>query len=765
MRFAGRKEVGAVLLAWGLSSLAALAGASLPIPDGSRVLFIGNSLTGSSNGGLPAYANAALTQGGAGIQMQWHRIQIWNDTLETHWNNTGPDTDECTAAGVGIYSNYTKTQLSAKLLLQNGHPDGSKWDYVVLQGYGSDVEDVCKINGTTLEGEFFISTKKFADEIRKYGAQPILYMRTANNPAQVDFSWYKKCVGNLRTNYAAIGTFIDAPVVPVGLIADTLSTNAPAGESLGWLYSDNIHPSDEGLGVQMYAFASILAQKSYKNLQVQYGKYTGIDATLDAAIRNGVYEGVKDQIGGGTPVTKPTAPSAPSATALSASEVEVRFTDNASNETAFNVNYRVTGASSWLNKVYGYSSGTGLVTAVVSGLSTNTSYDFRASATNSAGNSDWTAVVTATTLSSGGGTGSNSVYECELLTRTSSDTVSTYSDALASGGKWDYLAANAVGDYVQYTLNVPVAGTYTVKYRYKKATARGVCQLKIDGVNQGATVNQSGTGWVETDLGSKSLSAGNHTFRFEVTGANGTSYALACDSISLIGGATVDNPPVADAGENLNLIDADNSGSETALLDGGGSTDDYGISNYVWSVGSTQIGTGKTLEHVFDVGSYDVTLTVTDTAGQTNSDMMAVIVEAGSGGTASNILAEAELLTKTFSDKVSTYADALASGGKWDYLAANATGDYVEYSVNVAVADTYTIKYRYKKAAARGICQLKIDGVNQGSTVNQSGTGWVEVDLGTKSLTAGNHLFRFEVTGANGTSYALSVDNIQLIAN
>ena len=706
-------------------------------------------------------------------------MQIWNETLKTHWDNTGPDTDECTAAGVGIYANYSKTQITAKLLIQKGHPDGNKWDYVVLQGYGTDVEDVCSINGITLTGDFFIYTKKFADEIRKYSAEPILYMRAANNPAMVDLNWYKDCIVNMKANYAAISDFIDAPVVPVGLIQDALSMNPPSGKSTGWLYSDNIHPSDEGLGVQMYAFASVLAQKSYKDIPVGYGKYGGdqytlIDPTLDSVIRNGVYDEVKDLIGdGGTTVTKPTAPSGLSATALSDSEVDVHFTDNATNETGFDINYRTTGSSTWLNKVYGSSSGTGPVVATVTGLSAETGYEFRVCAKNSAGSSSYTSTATATTLSASNTNGTSSTFECENLSKTSSDTVSTYTDSSASGGKWDYLAANAVDDYVEYTLNVAAAGTYTVKCGYKAKSSRGVCQLKIDGSNQGSTVNQSvGSGWLEADLGSKTLTAGNHTFRFQVTAANSGSYALSCDVIKLTGGGTVDNPPVADADENIELIDSDNNGSEVVTLIGSGSTDDNGIVSYVWTVGSEQIGTGATLEHTFAVGEYDVTLTVTDTAGQTDSDMLAVVISAGSG-TGAAISDNFE--SGGFSGGTGWVASSWStSGPSWQMPAVTTanvpsagSGKAAELYRDGAIERTISLSgakmltYAYKTvgldAGEFAVCEVLSGGswsVKKTYTTNTSGSDSV-------ALTGSETAIRFRCS-ASRTSELMSVDNVEI---
>jgi hypothetical protein len=101
------------------------------------------------------------------------------------------------------------------------------------------------------------------------------------------------------------------------------------------------------------------------------------------------------------------------------------------------------------------------------------------------------------------------------------------------------LSATKVGDNVTITLNVPVAGTYDVRFASKNYTARGVTQLSVNGVNVGSPVDEFSTVpaalWYEFDLGPVTLAAGNQPFRFTVTGkdAASTAYALAFEYIKL----------------------------------------------------------------------------------------------------------------------------------------------------------------------------------------------------------------------------------------
>ena len=78
-------------------------------------------------------------------------------------------------------------------------------------------------------------------------------------------------------------------------------------------------------------------------------------------------------------------------------------------------------------------------------------------------------------------------------------------------------------------------------------------------------------------------------------------------------GGRAGNPPVA------NFTMFPNAG--TVDFDASSSTDDVGIAKYSWNFGDGTTGTGKTVRHVYSAPNqfYNVTLTVYDLAGQSNS--------------------------------------------------------------------------------------------------------------------------------------------------
>ncbi len=106
-----------------------------------------------------------------------------------------------------------------------------------------------------------------------------------------------------------------------------------------------------------------------------------------------------------------------------------------------------------------------------------------------------------------------------------------------------------------------------------------------------------------------------NTYRVRLTvtdndGKTGTNYV----TVTVQG-----DPPVADAnGPYIGHQDS------PLTFDGSGSTDDYGITSYVWDFGDGNTGTGITPAHIYtSQGTFTVTLTVTDAAGQTSTSTTA----------------------------------------------------------------------------------------------------------------------------------------------
>jgi subtilisin family serine protease len=87
-------------------------------------------------------------------------------------------------------------------------------------------------------------------------------------------------------------------------------------------------------------------------------------------------------------------------------------------------------------------------------------------------------------------------------------------------------------------------------------------------------------------------------------------------------GEPIDRPPTAAFTVSCTLLSCD--------FDASGSSDDVGIASYAWTFGDGASGSGVITSHNYLAkGSYTVTLTVTDTAGQSSSLSQAVSVDDG----------------------------------------------------------------------------------------------------------------------------------------
>jgi F5/8 type C domain len=148
------------------------------------------------------------------------------------------------------------------------------------------------------------------------------------------------------------------------------------------------------------------------------------------------------------------------------------------------------------------------------------------------------------------------IYEFQVFGPAGSGSITAETEALAvaatsgdhhrvslntaySGGQGTVLEADAVGDFVTHTVNVPEARTYNLRVRIRRANNRGVWQLSRHGVNVGPPVDGFATTstFSEVDLGNVTFAtAGNKAFKFTITGKNASStgFSMALDYIRFI---------------------------------------------------------------------------------------------------------------------------------------------------------------------------------------------------------------------------------------
>lgn len=199
----------------------------IPIQDGptKNILFIGNSLIGAKNGGLPAYIEAACNASAPTVDFEWDVSLEWGKPLAYHVDNGALD------------------------VIRNG-----SWDIVVLQGFSHDEYS---------PEEFYAAVRTLNQAIQDIGALPVLFMRWPANPNKLGgLTKYDEQVRKLDEHYTFIGAEIGAPVVPIALMWKELTHNPPTGSyALDYLYGDDVHQSEIAKWVNAYAFYSMFTHR------------------------------------------------------------------------------------------------------------------------------------------------------------------------------------------------------------------------------------------------------------------------------------------------------------------------------------------------------------------------------------------------------------------------------------------------------------------------------------------------------------------------
>lgn len=146
--------------------------------------------------------------------------------------------------------------------------------------------------------------------------------------------------------------------------------------------------------------------------------------------------------------------------------------------------------------------------------------------------------------------------------------------------------------------------------------------------------------WTFTDGTSKTLTGENPTYTFTTPGTYLVTLVVR-DAAGNTATQTVTitvhdvTEPVADAGQDQ-TVDV----GATVSFDAGGSADNVGIVSYDWDFGDESSGTGKTTTHEYTKeGTYTVTLTVKDAAGNQATNTMLVTVNSAGAFPSSILLA------------------------------------------------------------------------------------------------------------------------------
>lgn len=182
--------------------------------DPVRVLFIGNSYTYYND--LPSMLTTLASSTSGGAQIQAEAVVAGGATLEGHWD-----------------------EGKAVVEIRKG-----SWDFVVLQEQSlRPVRDPQKM---------FVFARKFAAEIRKAGAEPVLFLTWAREGRP-------EMQGQLNRSYLSLGRELGAEVAPAGPAWRTALNMLPG---IPLHMDDGSHPTPTGTYLAACVFLGVLIDHS-----------------------------------------------------------------------------------------------------------------------------------------------------------------------------------------------------------------------------------------------------------------------------------------------------------------------------------------------------------------------------------------------------------------------------------------------------------------------------------------------------------------------
>jgi hypothetical protein len=199
--------------------------------------------------------------------------------------------------------------------------------------------------------------------------------------------------------------------------------------------------------------------------------------------RNGAIDNVKFNTGTGIPGggSAPASPSGLVATTASATQINLTWSDNANNETAYKVERAASSGGPWTEIAGSLAANTTSYSAT--GLSGSTTYHFRVRAANSNGNSGYSNTANATT-SAGGGTvpvgpsglsattASATQINLSWTDNANDETAYKVERATSSGGPWTEIAGSLAANTTSYSAT-GLSGSTTYHFRVRAANSNG----------------------------------------------------------------------------------------------------------------------------------------------------------------------------------------------------------------------------------------------------------------------------------------------------
>jgi hypothetical protein len=444
--------------------------------------------------------------------------------------------------------------------------------------------------------------------------------------------------------------------------------------------------------------------------------------------------------GSGTPANQPPTASAGTAQTITLPVSTVQLTGTGSDAEGL-VTFSWTQVSGPSTATIGSAtSASTQVSALVAG-----SYVFRLTVTDNAGLTAQSEVTI--TVNAAPNPGSSLKIEAENYSAMFGVQKENTSDA--GGGQ--NVGGQDPGDWMDYAVNIPAAGAYTMHFRIATMVAGAQFQVKRSDGSILTTVNVPSTGayqsW-QTITAAVSLPAGIQTVRIQTIASPG---GWNMNWLEFVPGGSANQPPSANAGTDKSITLPVNSTS----LTGTAADADGTVAGTAWSQVSgpstATISAPSALNTQVSslvAGTYIFRFTVTDNAGASTTDDVQVSVNPGSTPT-NSVKIEAE----NYSTMSGIQKEATQDAGGGQNVGGQDPGDWMEYGVNLTTAGTYTVNFRIATMVSGAQFQLKNSGGTILATINVPSTGayqsWQTIST-TVTLPSGPQTLRIQTVTSPG---------------
>ena len=284
-------------------------------------------------------------------------------------------------------------------------------------------------------------------------------------------------------------------------------------------------------------------------------------------------------------------------------------------------------------------------------------------------------------------------------------------------------------DWMDYAVNIPTTGTYTVDYRVMGWNTAAQIQLKQGSTILAATGVNTNNTWNTVTSATFTLQAGVQTIRVYAGGGGFNLNWLEFKPVSQVQKAAT---PV------INPATGTYASAQSVTITDGTS----GVTMRYTTDGTTPSETvGTVYSGAFTISSTATVKAIAYKSGMTASDIATSVI------TISSVPVSLKVEAENYNSMSGVATEPCGDTGGGQNVGYIDTGDWMDYSITIATAGTYTVDYRVNGWSTGAQIQLMKDGNVLATTGTNTGSVWSTITSGTFSLTAGTYTIRIYSSG------------------